>query len=78
MGDDAGRAVVCLEKDLDSLVSQYAFPEWLWRALNRCAITKPRGNGGAGIVTQAAIDADGVVILTSQRLGIWGGKEAIW
>lgn len=33
MGDDAGRAVACLEKDLDSLVSHYAFPEGLWRAL---------------------------------------------
>jgi transposase-like protein len=33
MGDDCGRAVECLEKDLDSLVSHYRFPERLWRAL---------------------------------------------
>ena len=33
MGDDCGRAVECLEKDLDSLVSHYGFPERLWRAL---------------------------------------------
>jgi putative transposase len=33
MGDDAARAIACLEKDLDSLVSHYNFPELLWRAL---------------------------------------------
>lgn len=33
MGDDCGRAVECLEKDLDSLVSHYSFPHGLWRAL---------------------------------------------
>ncbi len=33
MGDDAQRAVECLEKDLDSLVSHFAFPERLQRAL---------------------------------------------
>lgn len=33
MGADAERAVACIEKDLDSLVSHYRFPERLWRAL---------------------------------------------
>lgn len=33
MGNDAMRAVACLEKDLDSLVAHYAFHPSLWRAL---------------------------------------------
>ena len=33
MGNDCGRAVACLEKDLDSLLSHYAFPAKLWQAL---------------------------------------------
>ena len=33
MGEDAARAVACLKKDLDSLVSHYRYPERLWRAL---------------------------------------------
>jgi putative transposase len=33
MGTDAGRAVKCLEKDLDSLVAHYRFKPTLWHAL---------------------------------------------
>lgn len=33
MGEDAERAVACIEKDLDSLVSHYRFPVLMWRAL---------------------------------------------
>lgn len=33
MGSDCERAVSCLRKDLDSLVSHYRFPEKVWQAL---------------------------------------------
>ena len=33
MGKDAARAVACIEKDLDSLVSHFKFPRKLWRSL---------------------------------------------
>lgn len=33
MGNDAERAVMCLEKDLDSLMAHYQFEKPLWRAL---------------------------------------------
>lgn len=33
MGDDAERAVACLSKDLDSLVTHYRFDRSVWRAL---------------------------------------------
>ena len=33
MGSDASRAVRCIEKDLDSLVSHYSFKSTLWHAL---------------------------------------------
>ena len=33
MGTDAARAVRCIEKDLDSLVSHYSFKSTLWHAL---------------------------------------------
>ena len=33
MGKDATKAVRCIEKDLDSLVSHYSFPKPLWLAL---------------------------------------------
>ncbi len=33
MGNDAGRAVHCLEKDLDSLLAHYKFDKQFWRVL---------------------------------------------
>ena len=33
MGNDAGRAVQCLEKDLDSLLAHYRFDKKLWRGI---------------------------------------------
>ena len=33
MGNDCQRAVACLGKDLDSLVSHYRFPQKVWQAL---------------------------------------------